>query len=334
MRIIIPMAGLGKRMRPHTLSQPKPLIPVAGKPIVYRLVEDIARMCDEKIDEIAFVIGDFGKETEDNLIAIAEKTGAKGSIYYQTEPLGTAHAILCAANALHGHVVVAFADTLFYADFKIDKAQDGIIWTKKIDNPAAFGVVETDENGFVKQFWEKPKTFVSDEAIIGIYYFNNGDYLKSELQYLIDNNISVKGEYQITDALSNMCKKGSRFKTAAVNHWLDCGNKENTVLTNKAILEIGHENGKLVSKEIIQENSVIIPPCYIGKGATIKNSIVGPYVSIGENTIVDSCVITNSIIMNHARVTDANIDFSMVGNFAEYEGNKESLNLGDYSEVK
>ncbi len=161
MKIIVPMAGMGKRMRPHTLTVPKPLIQVAGKPIVQRLVEDIAKVIDEKIDEIAFVIGDFGKETEAKLIAIAESLGAKGSIHYQEEALGTAHAILCAQQALTGKVIVAFADTLFKADFKIETAQhDGIIWVQKIDDPRMFGVVKVNENNVITDFVEKPVNFV------------------------------------------------------------------------------------------------------------------------------------------------------------------------------
>jgi glucose-1-phosphate thymidylyltransferase len=333
MKIIIPMAGMGKRMRPHTLTVPKPMIPVAGKPIVYRLVEDLASMFDEKIDEIAFVIGDFGKEVEANLIAIAEKTGAKGSIYYQDQPLGTAHAILCAEPAMDGHLIVAFADTLFYADFKIDTTQDGIIWTNKIDDPSAFGVVETDADGIVKQFWEKPKEFVSDEAIIGIYYFKDGAYLKEELKYLIDNDIKIKGEYQLTDALTNMKDKGSRFKTASVTHWLDCGNKDATIATNKVVLDMNNNNG-MVSKDVSLEDSIIINPSYIGKGVKIKNSIIGPYASIGENSVIEHSVIENSIIMSHAKVMNANLAGAMNGNYSIYEGRKESVNLGDYSEVK
>jgi glucose-1-phosphate thymidylyltransferase len=333
MKIIIPMAGMGKRMRPHTLTVPKPMIPVAGKPIVYRLVEDLARMFDEKIEEIAFVVGDFGTEVENNLVAMAEKVGAKGSIYYQKEPLGTAHAILCAGDVLDGHLIVAFADTLFYADFKIDTSQDGIIWTNKIKDPSAFGVVETDDHGIVKQFWEKPKEFVSDEAIIGIYYFKDGAYLKNELQYLLDHDIKVKGEYQLTDALTNMKNKGSRFKTASVSHWLDCGNKEATVATNKVVLEMNKDK-KMISEDVNLESSVILEPSYIGKGVVIRNSVVGPYVSIGDHCTIESSLIQNSIIMNHARVVNANLEGAMNGNYSVFEGKKESVNLGDYSEVK
>ena len=192
MKIIVPMAGRGSRLRPHTLTIPKPLIPVAGKPIVQRLVEDIVQVCGKEVDEIAFVIGDFGKEVENNLLNIAESLGAKGSIYYQDEPLGTAHAILCAQESLVGNCVVAFADTLFKADFKLDSSKDGIIWVSQIDDPSAFGVVKLNDENEITDFVEKPNTFVSDLAIIGIYYFNDGAYLKRELQYLLDNNIKDK----------------------------------------------------------------------------------------------------------------------------------------------
>src|SRR5574344_2789180 len=170
MNIVIPMAGMGKRMRPHTLTVPKPLIKVAGKPIVERLCEDIVEVCNEKVDEIGFIIGDFGKEVEEGLIEIANRLGAKGKIYYQNKPLGTAHAILCAKESLKGKVTVAFADTLFDTDMTFDTREDGIIWTHKVENPAAFGVVRKNEDGTINGFVEKPKEFVSNEAIIATNY--------------------------------------------------------------------------------------------------------------------------------------------------------------------
>ncbi|WP_218186029.1 sugar nucleotidyltransferase [Marinifilum fragile] len=207
MKIIVPMAGMGKRMRPHTLTVPKPLIPIAGKPIVQRLVEEIAKVSNESIEEIAFIIGDFGKEVENQLCAIAENIGAKSSIYYQNEALGTAHAIHCAAESLSGKVVVAFADTLFKADFVLDAEADSVIWVQKVEDPSAFGVVKLDAENRITDFVEKPQEFVSDLAIIGIYYFKDGENLRNELQYLLDNKVVVNGEYQLTDALENMKNK-------------------------------------------------------------------------------------------------------------------------------
>jgi len=334
MKIIVPMAGMGKRMRPHTLTVPKPLIQVAGKPIVQRLVEDIAKVIDEKIDEIAFVVGDFGKETEAKLIAIAESLGAKGSVHIQEEALGTAHAILCAQQALTGKVIVAFADTLFKADFKIETAQhDGIIWVQKIDDPKMFGVVKVNENNVITDFVEKPQDFVSDLAIIGIYYFKDGDYLKSELQYLIDNNIKEKGEYQLTNALENMKQKGAQFSPGKITEWLDCGNKDATVYTNSRVLAF-NEGDSLVAKSVKSNHSLIIEPCYIGENAVLENSIVGPYASIGANTKIVNSNVKNSIIQNNSHIENCVIDNSMIGAYAEIKQSIMDLSVSDYSVYK
>ena len=174
MNIIIPMAGRGSRLRPHTLTTPKPLVPLAGKPIVERLVEDIVRMLPQAVDKIAFVTGRFGKESERDLLAVAKRLGAEGKICYQDEPLGTAHAILCGQELLDGLVVVAFADTLFRADFTIDPEADGVLFVQQIEDPSAFGIVVTDEEGNITDYVEKPKEFISDLAMIGIYSFKDG----------------------------------------------------------------------------------------------------------------------------------------------------------------
>ena len=332
MKIIVPMAGRGSRLRPHTLTVPKPLVPVAGKPIVQRLVEDITKVCGEPVDEIAFIIGDFGEQVEKDLVAVAEGLGAKGSIYYQEEALGTAHAILCAKDSLQGNVVVAFADTLFRADFTLDNDADGIIWVNQIDDPSAFGVVKLNGENVITDFVEKPKEFVSDLAIIGIYYFKDGNYLKNELQYLIDNNITDKGEYQLTDALENMKQKGTKFVPGQVNEWLDCGNYKATVYTNQRVLEFIKE-GNNVDATVKVENSEIIQPCFIGKNVELINAKIGPHASIGENTVIKDSTISNSIIQTNTHIENSKIDNSMVGNFAKIKGVNQELSVGDYNEI-
>ncbi|MBJ6143764.1 sugar phosphate nucleotidyltransferase [Hymenobacter sp. BT559] len=335
MKIIVPMAGMGKRMRPHTLTVPKPLIPIAGKPIVQRLVEDIARVCGEAVEEVAFIIGRFGAEVEKSLIKIAESVGAKGTIYYQDEPLGTAHAILCAKDSLSGPLVVAFADTLFKADFTLDSSVPGTIWVQKVEDPKPFGVVKLNEQGQITDFVEKPEIFVSDLAIIGIYYFQDGEYLRSELQYLLDNDIKDKGEYQLTNALENMKNKGTIFVPGQVTEWLDCGNKDATVFTNQRYLEYLKERGEnLVADSAIIINSVLIEPVYIGENAVITNSVVGPHTSIGSKSNVrDSCV-SNSIVQTSASVLNAVITDSMIGNFASVSSKAIDLSVGDYNVLK
>jgi glucose-1-phosphate thymidylyltransferase len=332
MKIIIPMAGMGKRMRPHTLTIPKPLLKIAGKPIVQRLVETLAKSTTEKIDEIAFIIGNFGQEVEKSLIGIAEQVGAKGSIYYQHEALGTAHAIYCAKQSLEGKVTIAFADTLFHSDVVINHSSEGIIWVKKVEDPSQFGVVLTDNENNITGFVEKPKDLVSDMAIIGIYFFKDGLDLKNEIAYLIDNNIIKNGEYQLTDVLQTMLSKGKTFIPQEVDEWLDCGNKNATVYTNRRILEYS-KTEKLINKTAVVTNSIIIPPCYIGENAYIINSIIGPHVSIGKNTKIENAIITDSIIQDHSTLVNANIDNSMVGNYVEYKETYKELNIGDYTEI-
>lgn len=331
------MAGVGSRLRPHTLTTPKPLTVIAGKPIVQRLVEDIANVVNQKIDEIAFIIGPatkgFPSDTDEKLIAIANKLGAKGSVYVQEEALGTAHAIFCAKDSLTGPCVVAFADTLFTADFTLDANADGAIWVKQVDDPAAFGVVKL-KDGFITDFVEKPKEFVSDLAIIGIYFFKDGDKLSSEIKYLIDNDIRPSGEFQLTEVLETLKQQGAKFIPGKVDIWMDCGKKDPTVDTNKQILELEEKKGNnLVSDSVVLENSEIIQPCFIGENVVLKNSKIGPYVSIGRNSEVKDSVITNSLIQTHTEISNAKLDNAMIGNHAKYNGEYTSVSIGDYTEL-
>ncbi len=323
---------MGKRMRPHTLTIPKPLIHVAGKPIVMRLVEEIGKVVGQQIEEIAFVTGHFGQKVEEDLLAIAENLGAKGHIVYQEVALGTAHAVLCAEQILDGEVIVAFADTLFKADFVLDTEKDSIIWVQKVNNPNAFGVVKKDANGIITDFVEKPKEFVSDEAIIGIYYFRDGQNLKNELQFLIDNNISKGGEFQLTDALENMKNKGLKFYTGAVREWLDCGNKDATVYTNQRIL-VNDFDPNYISKTLTTNNSIVIEPCFIGENVLIENSIIGPFASIGNGCEIRNSLVENSILQEGCKITKAHLTNSMLGQYAEVNGKPHQLSLSDYSTI-
>lgn len=324
------MAGIGKRMRPHTLTTPKPLIPIAGKSIVQRLVEDLKKTINKPIEEIAFVIGDFGKEVENSLYSIANELASKATIYYQTEPLGTAHAILCAKPSLKDEVVVAFADTLFRTStIQINNA-DAIIWVKKVENPSQFGVVKTNSDGVITDFFEKPQTPISNLAIIGIYYFKSGEILYNELQYLLNNNVKVNGEYQLTDALQNMKNKGMVLKTSPIDEWFDCGNKDATLNTTKRILELSQPE-KLIMQTSKIINSVIIPPCFIGNDAIVENSVIGPYVSIGENTHIKNCLIQESLIQRFSFVQNLIAKHSIIGNNSDIIGKFKELNIGDYN---
>ena len=327
------MAGRGSRLRPHTLTVPKPLIPIAGKPIVHRLVEDIAKVLNQKIDEVAFIIHEsFGQQVETDLIAIAKKLGAKGTIYYQNEALGTGHAIMCAKDSLSGPAVIAYADTLIRADFDLDTSADSVIWVKQVDQPEAFGVVNLNANGEIIELVEKPKEFVSDLAVIGIYYFKDIAVLKNELQLVLDNNIIHGGEYQINDGIKQMMEKGMKFVPGKVDEWMDCGNKNVTVETNGRMLGFLHQDGEnLVANSITNENTTIIPPCYIGENVVLKNCTIGPNVSLGNNCKVENSKIANSLIQTNATIKNANLDNAMIGNHASFDGNFISISIGDYS---
>jgi len=333
MKIIVPMAGRGSRLRPHTLTIPKPLIPIAGKPIVHRLVEDIAGVLNQPIEEVAFIIHkSFGKKVEEELVAIAQKLGAKGTIYYQNEALGTGHAIMCAKESLSGPAVIAYADTLIRANFDLDTTADSVIWVKQVDQPEAFGVINLNENNEIIELVEKPKEFVSDLAVIGIYYFKEISVLRDELQSVLDNNIIHGGEYQINDGIKQMMAKGMKFVPGQVDEWMDCGNKDVTVETNGRMLGFLHQDGeKLVSDDVKIENSTIIPPCYIGEDVVLINSIVGPNVSLGKGTHLINVKMQNSLVQTHAHVRNAKLNNAMIGNHASFNGDFTSISIGDFS---
>ena len=335
MNIIVPMAGRGSRLRPHTLTVPKPLVHVAGKPIVERLVEDIVRTAHSDVANICFVTGEFGSDVERELVAVAERLGAKGHIRHQEEPLGTAHAILCGKDFLDGPVVVAFADTLFRADFTIDSQADGVLFCQRIEDPSAFGVVVTNNTGAIVDYVEKPQEWVGDLAMIGIYAFKDGARLNQELQRLIDQNIMQGGEYQLPDALRNMTQDGLQFIPGEVSEWMDCGNKKVTVETNGQILKILHQEGRLdevpASAKVLE--SVILPPCHIGENVVIERAVVGPNVTLGAGTVVRDARVSNALVSEGSQISHAVIDGAMIGAHASWHGAPEDASIGDYCTV-
>lgn len=329
------MAGRGSRLRPHTLTIPKPLIPVAGKPIVHRLVSDIAKVLGEPITEVAFILGEpafFGDDVVESLMELAAELGAKGSIYRQDQPLGTGHAIMSAKESLSGPAVIAYADTLIRADFDLDKSADSVIWVKQVDRPEAYGVVKLNGDSEIVELVEKPKEFISDLAVIGIYYFKDVSVLRNELQHVLDNDITNGGEYQINDGIKRMMEKGMKFVPGKVDEWMDCGNKNVTVETNQRMLGFLEREGEsMISDSVTLENANIIEPCYIGENVMLKNTTVGPYVSIGDNTVLENSTVKNSIIQNESKIYNANLDNAMIGNYVVFNGNFESISIGDYS---
>jgi len=329
MNLIIPMAGRGSRLRPHTLTVPKPLVHVAGKPIVQHLVEDLAAMSPRPFANIAFVIGDFGDQVESDLLNLASRLGAQGHICHQDQPLGTAHAVWCAKEWLSGETVVAFADTLFRADFQLDAEADGHIFVKRIEDPRQFGVVVLDDDGAISEYAEKPEEPVSNLAMIGIYQFKDGGALGREIDLLIENGTMKGGEYQLPDAFRALTEQGARFRPGEVNAWMDCGNREVTVETNGRMLEfLGDAAG--VAPGATVENSVVIPPCIIQEGAVVRNAVVGPCVTIGPRTVVERSILSDCLVGSDGHLNGVNLKGSMIGNHASVSRSGEDLSIGDY----
>lgn len=330
------MAGRGSRLRPHSLTVPKPLIPVAGQPIVHRLVKDIAKVLKQPIEEIAFVLGDpafFGEDVVESLTELAQDLGAKASIYRQDQPLGTGHAIMSAKPSLSGPAVIAYADTLIRAEFDLDPTADSVIWTKRVENSEAYGVVKLNENENIVELVEKPETFVSDQAVIGIYYFKDVAVLKEKLQEVLDENVMNGGEYQINDGIKRMMADGRIFKTGTVDEWMDCGNKTVTLQTNAKMLDFLKADGEeqLVDDSVVLENSKIIEPCFVGKGTVLRNTTIGPYVSIGKGCVIEDSSVKNSLIQNQTSIKNANLEEAMIGNHVKYNGKYTKISIGDYS---
>lgn len=332
MKLIIPMAGRGTRVRPHSHTTPKPLLPVAGTMIVERIVETFARTLDRTIDEIVYILGpDFGREIKETLTEMSKRHNAKATFRVQDIALGTAHAVICAGEDLEGEVIIVFADTIFdsYEKVTVDDA-DSVIWLKEVEDPSRFGVAVHDGDT-ITDFVEKPSEPISNLAIIGVYYFKKGEDLKKEIQYLLDHNVTGHGdEYQLTDALDRLLKDGKSFKKATVDEWLDCGTLPAWLDTTGEILE--KENHSFDEGEY--ENTTIHPPVYIGDGVEISNSEIGPNVSIEAGSVIKDSKIENSIIQNNAQLTGCKLHRSTIGNFADALNAKGEIHIGDHSILK
>lgn len=329
MKLIIPMAGRGTRLRPHSHTTPKPLLPVAGTMIIERIIQTFSRTLDRKIDEIAFVLGDFGDEVKHKLTEMSHRHDAKPVFYRQDEALGTAHAVYCAADSLEGEVIVVFADTLFDTDEKVSvEDADSVIWLKHVDDPTRFGVA-VEENGRITGFVEKPKELISNLAIIGVYYFKEGRDIKSEIEYLLKHRIVGHGdEFQLTDAIDRMLNAGKVFKPATVDEWLDCGTIPAWLETTKVIIK--KENGQPVGGF---KNSKIIPPVYFGDDVSIEDSEVGPNVSLGTGSRISGSKINDAIILNEANVKNSRLANSTLGTRSSVNNAKGEVHIGDDSHI-
>ncbi|MDZ7772829.1 MAG: sugar phosphate nucleotidyltransferase [Balneolaceae bacterium] len=331
MKLIIPMAGRGTRVRPHSHTVPKPLLPVAGKMIVERIVETFVRTLDRKITEIVFILGpDFGREIRESLEAMSERHGAEAHFRIQEVAEGTAHAVYSAEDQLDGECIIVFADTLFDTEGTVSlEGADSVIWLKQVDDPSRFGVA-VYEGDRITDFVEKPDEPISDQAIIGVYYFRDASSLKEEIEYLLDNDIRGHGdEFQLTDALDRMLKKGDVFKRASVDEWLDCGTLDAWLETSGVILE---KEGREYDEDDFTETR-IIPPVYIGENVELENCIIGPHASIADGCKLYKCTIKNSLVQEHADLENCRLQDSTVGRHTRLHGVDQEVHVGDHSTV-
>jgi glucose-1-phosphate thymidylyltransferase len=322
MKVIIPLAGKGTRLRPHTFSKPKPLLRVAGKAVLGHILDKLKPL---DVEEIIFITGDMQEQIKQY---INDNYDYPAKYIKQEELLGDGYAINLAADYVKDDVLIIFVDTLFQTDLsKIkDIKSDGALWVQEVDDPRRFGVVVL-ENSHIKEIVEKPDEPISNLAIIGLYYIKNSELMFHCLNEIIKTNIRSKGEFRLADALGLMIKNDARLEAIEVDKWLDCGKPETLLSTNKYLLSDGF------SKEAKTKDSVIINPVYIEDNVTIENSIVGPYASVASGCVIRNSIVKDSIVGERAVIENAALNKSLIGDNAIIKDTFRKLNVGDNSEI-
>ncbi|MBK9018376.1 MAG: NTP transferase domain-containing protein [Saprospiraceae bacterium] len=328
MKAIIPVAGAGTQLRPLTYTQPKPLIPVAGKPIISLIVDQLKAA---GVAEFIFVIGYLGEKIRDYVEQQYPELEKKFVI--QEHRFGTGHAIWSARDLLRGtdELIIYFGDTILEMDFeKMLQSPHSCLAIKKVQEPRGFGIVEFDAKNQVKRVVEKPKIPMSNMALVGLYKIREVDQLLAALDYNISNNLRTEGEFHLTDGLMRLIEQGVVFDTCPVSTWYDCGKKETLLETNALLLDKeGYASDHLPE----YDNSIIIHPVSIGKGCKISNSIIGPHATIGSNATIESSIVQDSIIGNYASLNEVVMKKSVIGNDTSITGFRHSLNIGDNTEI-
>lgn len=331
LKIIIPMAGYGTRLRPHTWSKPKPLVSAAGKTVLGHVLDVLATTPNAENLEIVFIVGYLGDQVQPFMQANYPQV--KAHYLMQEEMGGQSHAIAMARDYINGPTLVFFVDTLTPntdMSFLAEEQAEAVIWVKEVEDPRRFGVVEIDEAGMVRSIIEKPDTIENNLAIIGYYYFQRGEDLIAAIDEQIENKIQTKGEYFLADAMSLMLKKGLRMRAQQVDVWLDAGLPETVLETNRYYLETGQDNTAAAQRPDV----TILPPVYIHPDAEVEASTIGPHVSIAADCRVLNSTIENSVLEAGAQVKNAQLTASLVGVRALVQGVTGSVNIGDDSQVR
>jgi len=327
MKAIIPVAGAGAKLRPHTYTQPKALIPIAGKTILSFIVDQLH---DAGMQEFIFIIGYLGEKIQEYVTQTYPNL--KCHFVQQNERQGTGHAIELTKSIVgEDEVFVVLGDTICEFDVKeVLESPFSMLGVKKVDDPRTFGVAEISTDGFMEHVVEKPAIPKSNMALVGLYKIRETHFLFECLHHIFSQNIKSYGEYNLTDALDCMIKRGAKFKSFKVKNWYDCGKKETLLESNATLLK---KFGGHVHESVQSENSIVIPPVSIGAGCILKNAIIGPHVSVGANTTIQSSVVRDSIIGSYTNLFEVVIDNSLIGSDASVKGLSRSLNIGDNTEI-
>lgn len=322
MKIIIPLAGLGTRLRPHTHTKPKPLLQLAGKTVLDHILDRLEIL---EPGEVVFIVGHLGDQIREHVQA---NYSFAASYVEQKELKGQAHALHLAREHLVGPVFIIWVDTIFEADlgFLKEVTSDGVIFVKEVDDPRRFGVV-TVKDRFITGFVEKPDEPVSNLALVGLYYVKNSALLQRCVEAVLSGDIKTKGEYYLADALQLMVDRDAKLEVGTIDVWEDCGKPETLLATNRYLLE------KSGGQEIATDNSVVIPPVHIASSASIVNSVVGPYVSIAEEVVIEHSIISDCIVDRAAHIEHAILRQSLVGSETQVRGGFGSVDIGDHSKV-
>ena len=327
MKIIIPLAGFGKRLRPHTFTKPKPLINVAGKPVLGHVLDMFAKL--DNVEEIIFITGHLGDQIQDYVQT--EYPHIRAVYFEQKEMNGQSTAIYLAREHLIGPMLMVFVDTIIETDLALLKNEtaDAVTWVKSVEDPRRFGVAEVGADGFVTRLIEKPKEVSNNLVVVGFYYFKDGAMLMDCIREQIEKDIRTQNEYFLADAVNLMLKRGMRMRVQPVDVWLDCGKAETVLETNRYILEHWRDN----SAEVKAEGFTVVPPVNIHPSAKIKRAVIGPHATIAANCVVEDSHIRNSILDEGAVVQNAMLSESLVGRDAKVGGRFRSFNVGEASEV-
>jgi len=327
MKIVIPLAGFGKRLRPHTFTKPKPLINVAGKPVLGHVLDTFNQL--DNVEEIIFIVGHLGEQIEEYVAK--EYPGLRAHYYEQEELNGQSTAIYLAREHLVGPMLMVFVDTIIATDFSVLKHEtaDAVAWVKAVDDPRRFGVAEVGPDGRVTRLIEKPTDMRNNLVVVGCYYFKQGERLMAAIERQIRDDIRTQGEYFLADAVNLMLQDGLNMRVQPVEVWQDCGKTETVLETNRYLLDNGHDN----SAQVRAEGFVVVPPVNIHPTAVVKASILGPHATVAAHCRIENSIIRDSIVDEESVVQGALLAGSLIGRSAKVMGRFRAFNVGEASEV-